>query len=99
MGKKETEVYLGGGTNLNMKSSQLVTLNQTLTLIVPNSGGAHQLNIKIEADFDTIPEQYHEVFLNMLSAKYLSTVSYGDNPFSQCVPAPTKKWWQFWIKE
>jgi len=98
MAKKETELYLGGGNNLNMKSSQLVTLNQTLTLVVPN-GGAHQLSIKIEADFDTIPAEYHEVFLNMLSAKYLSTVSYGDNPFSQCVPAPAKRWWQFWIKE
>jgi len=98
MAKKETEVYLGGGNNLNMKSSQLVTLNQTLTLVTP-TGGAHQLSVKIEADFDTIPAEYHEVFLNMLSAKYLSTVSYGDNPFSQCLPAPTKRWWQFWIKE
>jgi hypothetical protein len=98
MAKKETEVYLGGGNNLNMKSSQLVTLNQILTLVTPK-GGAHQLSVKIEADFDTIPIEYHEVFLNMLSAKYLSTVSYGDNPFSQCLPAPTKRWWQFWIKE
>ena len=52
--------------------------------------------LKIEADFDTIPEKYHEVFLNMLSAKYLDTVSFGDNPFSMCVPPPKKKWWQFW---
>jgi hypothetical protein len=26
----------------------------------------------------------------------LDTVSFGDNPFSQCVPPPKKKWWQFW---
>jgi len=54
------------------------------------------LDIKIEADFNTIPEQYHEVFLNMISAKYLDSVSFGDNPFSQCIPQPKKKWYQFW---
>ena len=53
---------------------------------------------KIEADFDTIPEQYHEVFLNMVTAKYLNTTSFGDNPFSLCVPAIKKKWYQFWKK-
>jgi hypothetical protein len=58
--------------------------------------GAIQLDIKIEADFDTIPEKYHEVFLNMVSAKYIDSVSFGDNPFSQCVPPPRKKWYQFW---
>jgi hypothetical protein len=54
------------------------------------------LDIKIEADFDTIPKKYHEVFLNMISTKYLDSVSFGDNPFSLCQPPPKKKWYQFW---
>jgi hypothetical protein len=54
------------------------------------------LSVEISADFDTIPEEYQEVFLNMMSAKYLSRVSFGDNPFSQCQPAPKRKWYQFW---
>jgi hypothetical protein len=95
MKPNKEEIYLGGGNNLNIKSSQLVTLHQTLTLLSA-SDGAIQLNVKIEGDFGTIPQEYHEVFLNMMSAKYLGVVSFGENPFSQCLPAPKRKWWQFW---
>lgn len=95
MGKKENELYLGGGANINVKAAKVVTLHNNLKLITIGDG-ALNLDVKIEADFDSIPEKYHEVFLNMLSAKYLDTVSFGDNPFSMCVPPPKKKWWQFW---
>jgi type I restriction-modification system DNA methylase subunit len=43
-----------------------------------------------------IPEKYHEVFLNIMTAKYSNKVSFGDNPFSQCLPTPKKRWFQFW---
>jgi hypothetical protein len=95
MGKKENELYLGGGANINVRAAKVVTLHNNLKLITIGDGGV-SLDVKIEADFDTIPEKYHEVFLNMLSSKYLDTVSFGDNPFSMCVPPPKKKWWQFW---
>jgi hypothetical protein len=95
MAKKESELYLGGGANINVKAAKVVTIHNNLKLITIGDG-AINLDIKIEADFDTIPEKYQEVFLNMMSAKYLDTVSFGDNPFSQCVPPPKKKWWQFW---
>jgi hypothetical protein len=72
-----------------------VSVQNSLKLITPNDG-AITLDIKIEADFDTIPKKYHEVFLNMVSAKYIDSVSFGDNPFSQCIPQPKKKWYQFW---
>jgi hypothetical protein len=32
----------------------------------------------------------------MMAAKYMKAVSFGDNPFSKCIPQPKKKWWQFW---
>jgi hypothetical protein len=95
MSKQQTEIYLGGGNNLIMSTSRLVTCFETLTLVTQNDG-AIQLEIKCQADFDTVPEKYHEIFLNMLSAKYLKTTSFGDNPFSNCLPAPKKKWYQFW---
>ena len=95
MAKKENELYLGGGANINVKAAKVVTLHNNLKLITIGDG-AVSLDVKIEADFDSIPEKYHEVFLNMLSSKYLDTVSFGDNPFSMCVPPPKKKWWQFW---
>ena len=95
MSKKETDNYLGGGNNINVRTASIVSVNNSLKLITPNDG-AITLDIKIEADFDTIPEKYHEVFLNMVSAKYIDSVSFGDNPFSLCVPTPKKKWYQFW---
>ena len=95
MAKKETDIYLGGGSNINIKTASIVSVQNILKLITPNDGSI-QLDIKIEADFDTIPEKYHEVFLNMVSAKYIDSVSFGDNPFSLCQPPPKKKWYQFW---
>jgi hypothetical protein len=95
MSKNQKEIYLGGGANINVKKASVVSVHNSLKLITPNDG-AIALDVKIEADFDTIPEKYHEVFLNMISAKYLDSVSFGDNPFSQCVPPKKKKWWQFW---
>ena len=95
MSKKESDIYLGGGANINVKTASIVTVHNSLKLITPHDG-AINLDIKIEADFDTIPEKYREVFLNMVSAKYIDSVSFGDNPFSMCVPQPKKKWYQFW---
>jgi hypothetical protein len=95
MSKQESEIYLGGGNNLVMQTSKLVTCHEILTLVV-NNKGAIPLEIKIQADFDTIPEKYHEIFLNMMTSKYCKTASFGDNPFSQCIPAPKKRWYQFW---
>ncbi len=95
MKNKETEINLGSGNNMEMKSSRLVTTYQTLYLITEDKS-TPSLSVEISADFDTIPEEYHEVFLNMMSAKYLGRVSFGDNPFSQCQPAPKRKWYQFW---
>jgi len=95
MKEDKNEIYLCGGANLVMNTSKLITCHETLTLVTMNDG-AIQLEVKVQADFDTIPEKYHEIFLNMISAKYLKTTSFGDNPFSQCVPAPKRRWWQFW---
>jgi len=93
--ENKSEINLGGGTNLVMSTSKLITCHETLTLVTTTSG-AIQLDVKIQADFENIPDQYHEVFLNMLSAKYMKAVSFGDNPFSKCLPVPKKRWWQFW---
>jgi len=82
-------------TGVDIKTSRNVMMKNTLTL-VGDDGEAIDLNINIEADFETIPEKYHEVFLNMIMAKYYSKVSFGDNPFSQCLPPKKKRWYEFW---
>lgn len=94
MTKKNSEVYLGGGY-MNVQTAQIVETKNILKLKTADEK-YQTLEVKISADFSTIPEKYHEVFMNMLSAKYLDSVSFGDNPFSQCVPPPKKRWWQFW---
>jgi hypothetical protein len=88
------EIFLGGGSALSMKASMVVGASETLTLMTQK--GAIDLNIKVEADFSAIPEEYHEVFLNMMSTKYYGKVSFGDNPFSKCLPIQKKRWWQIW---
>ena len=97
MKENKNEIHLGFGSHLNVQTSQLVSINESLVLVTVNgTEGPIELNVKIEADFNTIPEKYHEVFLNIMTAKYSNKVSFGDNPFSQCLPTPKKRWWQFW---
>jgi hypothetical protein len=95
MNKKQAEIFLGAGNNMEMKSSQLVRTYQTLYLMTEDKGTL-SLSVEISADFDGTPEEYQEVFLNMMAARYLGRVSFGENPFSQCLPAPKRRWWQFW---
>ena len=89
-----SEVNLGQGSNYLVKTTKPVAMWDSLTVM--NEGKTISLDIKIEADFDTIPEEYQEVFLNMMTSRYYGRASFGDNPFSQCQPSPKRKWWQIW---
>ena len=90
-----SEIYLGNGSNLTIQTSKNVELRETLSLMVEN-GKSIDLDVKIIANFENIPEQYHEVFINMMTTKYYGRVSFGDNPFSRCTPPTRKKWYQIW---
>lgn len=89
------EIYLGNGSNLVVQATKNVELKEIIAL---KTGKKEiiELEIKIIADFDTIPEEYHEVFMNMLTTKYYNVTSFTNNPFSQCVEEQRKKWWQIW---
>jgi hypothetical protein len=87
------EINTGNGF-IDIKSAVIIKLNETF--IVHTEDGPKQLTVDISADLNTIEEKYHEVFLNVLSAKYLNRVSFGDNPFSKCKPPEKRKWYQFW---
>lgn len=94
MRKKQEEIFIGYGSHLNIQTSHLVTLLDTLTVMDENT--TLELNIKIEADFNTIPKKYHEIFFNVMSSRYYGKVSFSNNPFSECPPPPKKRWWQIW---
>ena len=86
--------YNLGNDHINVKASSIVKLNEGFTIFTES--GPVDLNVEIVADFAQVPEQFHEIFLNMLTSKYLNKVSFGDNPFSKCRPLPKRKWYQFW---
>lgn len=93
----ENEHHLQIGNNnewLSIKSSTIVELEENL--VVYFEDGPVTLTVKISADLNTIQREHHEVFLNVLTSKYLGRVSFGDNPFSVCKPTPKKRWYQFW---
>ena len=89
-----SEVNLGQGSNYLVKTTKPVAMWDSLTVI--NGSKTLVLDVKIEADFDTIPEEYQEVFLNMMTSRYYGRASFGDNPFSLCQPVPKRKWYQLW---
>lgn len=94
MSKKQGEFHLGNGHFINMKSSNIVKLTEQFTVYTEN--GPITMNVDVSADFADIPKEYHEVFFNVMSSKYLNKVNFGDNPFSNCRPTVKRSWWQFW---
>ncbi len=92
--KQQGEFHLGNGDFINVKTSSFVTLTEQF--VVYTEDGPITLNVDIKADFATIDKQYHEIFFNVLCAKYMNKVSFGENPFSECKPIVKRKWWQFW---
>lgn len=94
MDKKETDLHLGNGSFMNIKTSQNVKLYEQF--IIYNDEGPVSLNVEITADFAQIPEKYHEIFFNVLSSKYLNKVTFSDNPFSECKSIQKRKWYQIW---
>lgn len=91
------EINLNADT-LNVKTNHMVSLSEYFTLI-NEKGTPIDLTVTITADFSGIPSEYHEVFLNILTAKYLNKVSFTHNPFSECHLERKKKWYEFWKKE
>jgi hypothetical protein len=89
------EIYLGSGINFTIQTSKNVELREILSLMTENDKLIN-LEVNIVANFENIPEEYHEVFINMMTTKYYGRTSFGDNPFSKCTPPTRKKWYQFW---
>ena len=88
------EQNIGSGNNTTFHTSKLYTITNMISL--RDNNDFIDLNVKVEVDLNQVDEKYHEVFVNMLTSKYLSVVSFGHNPFSKCEPINKKRWWQFW---
>jgi hypothetical protein len=86
--------YNLGNEYINVKASSIIRLNENFTVFTQD--GPIDLKVDIKADFADIPPKYHEVFMNVLTAKYINKVSFGNNPFSECKPIVKRKWYQIW---
>lgn len=86
-----------GSSYLNVKTSTQIKLQEEFTVLTEQ--GPIGLTVDINADLLNVPKEYHEVFFNLLTAKYMNKVSFGHNPFSECKPIKKRKWWQFWKSE
>ncbi len=89
------EVFIGDNTYLTVKSTTTVTINDYLRVMVDKNDSI-TLDIEIKADFNKIPHEYHELFMQMISVRYGGVVNIWDknHPFSK--PIAKKRWWQFW---
>ena len=94
--QKEGEFYIGDGSHLTIKSSTIVEMHDHLKLMI-GDGESISLDVKILADFEKIPPQYHQLFCQMMMVRYGGIVNIWDNtqPFAKPV-VNKKKWYQFW---
>jgi hypothetical protein len=92
---EKSELYLGNGQHLTVKSSYLVEMRDQLKLL--RNDDSITLNVKITANFENLPDEYHQIFLQMMSARYGGTINCYSNITPFQIPKPNeKKWFQFW---
>jgi hypothetical protein len=97
MGEKDkAEFHIGDGKHLTIKTSTVVQMNDQLKLMTGEGKGI-TLDIEIKADFDKIPPEYHQMFMQMMQIRYGSIVNIWDNtqPFTP-PEKQKKKWYQLW---
>jgi hypothetical protein len=95
---KEGEFHIGDGSHLTVKSSTIVEMHDHLKLMT-GDGKSTSLDVVIKADFDKIPPQYHQLFMQMMSVRYGGMVNIWDNTHPFVKPeTKSKKWYQFWKK-
>ncbi len=94
--KEEAEYHIGDGKYLIMKQTTTVEMKDQLRLMTGEGKGI-TLDVSIKADFEKIPPQYHQLFLQMMSVRYGGMVNIWDNtqPFAK-PEVKKKKWYQIW---
>jgi hypothetical protein len=96
--KKKSEIYVNSGQVLSIETSYIVQMNECL-MLKPSTSETIELNVKITADFKTVPKEYHSVFIDIMSARYGGVVKARDESSPFDIPkTEAPKWWQFWKK-
>jgi hypothetical protein len=94
--KKEGEYYIGDTSYLTMKTSTIIEMHDQLKLMTGDGKGI-SLDVKILADFEKIPPEFHQLFCQMMMVRYGGIVNIWDNtqPFAK-PELKKKKWYQIW---
>jgi hypothetical protein len=94
--KKEAEYHIGDGKYLTMKQTTTIEMKDQLRLMTGDAKSI-TLDVSIKADFEKIPPEYHQLFLQMMSVRYGGMVNIWDNtaPFTK-PEVKKKKWYQIW---
>lgn len=93
---KPGEFHIGDGSHLVVKSSTTVEMYDYLR-IVKGENIDVVLPIQIKADFEKVPSEYHQLFVQMMTVRYGGIVNIWDNKHPFAKPdVKKKKWWQFW---
>lgn len=92
----EPWIAVDGDHRLTVKSSTVVEIHEQLKLFT-DKGKVEVLDVKIKADFGRIPPEHHQIFIQMMNARYGGVVKCYDNtsPF-KVEDKPKNPWWVFW---
>jgi hypothetical protein len=96
MSDKKADFHIGEGRHLTIELTTTVSMKDQLRLMTGEGKGIN-LDVEIKADFDKIPSEYHQLFMQMMQVRYGGIVNVWDNtqPFTK--PEVKKKpWYQFW---
>lgn len=85
-------ITVGEFCQYNFKSSSLVEMKEEFSILTDE--GEITLDVSITADFEEIPEEYREIFINMMTTKYMNRVVLSDNLFSKYKKSPKRTWFQ-----
>jgi hypothetical protein len=74
-------ISVGDYCEYTIKQSSIIEMKEEFTLLTEE--GEIVLDVTISADFEEIPEKYREIFINMLTTKYMNRVTLTSNLFSK----------------
>jgi hypothetical protein len=96
MSDKKADFHIGDGRHLTVKSTTTVSMKDQLRLMTGEGKGIN-LDVEIKADFDKIPSEYHQLFMQMMQVRYGGIVNIWDNtqPFTK-PEVKKKRWYQLW---
>jgi hypothetical protein len=91
----EVEYQIGDTNHLTVKATYTVEMHDRLSLRQTDNRKPIEIDVKIVADFEKIPVEYHNTFIQMMSARYGGTVNCYSNtePFA-IIEKKKRKWYQ-----